>query len=213
MMRALDKSVLELNGIGEETAEQLKSLGIETIAELIEHYPFRYENYEVKDLHDIKHDERVTLVGIVQSEPSIRYYGKKRNRLSLRLLVNDTLITVIFFNRAFLKKQLTHGTEVTVTGKWDQQRMTVAGSECHIGSKESGQTLAPVYSVAGKLTSKAFKRLIYKALKQVGEQIPETLPENYLKSYKLPGKKRSDFSTALSSESRIAEARASPHCL
>ncbi|WP_100404517.1 ATP-dependent DNA helicase RecG [Bacillus solitudinis] len=181
--------VTEVKGVGEETAKQLKNLGIHDVGELIEHFPFRYEDYKLKDLHEVKHEERVTVIGVVQSEPSVRYYGKKKNRLSVRLLVNQILITVTFFNRAFLKSQLTVGSEVTITGKWDQHRMTIAGSEFRKGKEEREQSIEPIYSVSGKLTSKSLKKYIYQALKQYSSYIPDPLPSDILEEYKLPGKK------------------------
>ncbi|WEG15658.1 ATP-dependent DNA helicase RecG [Alkalihalophilus pseudofirmus] len=193
MNHIMSLPVTEVKGVGEETAKQMAGMNVHTVQDLIEHFPFRYEDYQLKDLQDTKHDERVTVVGVVQSEPSIRYYGKKKNRLSVRLLVNQILITVTFFNRAFLKKYFQIGQEVTVTGKWDQHRMTIAGSECHPGRVEKEQTIVPVYSVSGKLTSKSLKKYIYQAMQQYGEDIPEVLPESFLEKYKLPTKREAIY--------------------
>ncbi|WP_368504030.1 ATP-dependent DNA helicase RecG [Alkalihalophilus sp. As8PL] len=193
MNQAMNLPVTEVKGIGDETAKQMEGMRIFTVGDLIEHFPFRYEDYQLKDLQDVAHDERVTIVGIVQSEPSIRYYGKKKNRLSVRLLVNQILITVTFFNRAFLKKYFQIGQEVTVTGKWDQHRMTIAGSECHPGRVEKEQTVVPIYSVSGKLTSKSLKKYIYQAMQQFADDIPEPLPPSFLEKYKLPSKKEAIY--------------------
>ncbi len=185
--------VSEVKGVGEETAKQMAGMNVYTVQDLLEHFPFRYEDYQLKDLHDVTHDERVTIVGTVQSEASIRYYGKKKNRMSVRVLVNQLLITVTFFNRAFLKKYFQVGEEITVTGKWDQHRMTIAGSECYPGRVEKEQTIVPIYSVSGKLTSKALKKYIYQALQQFADQIPEPLPSSFLSKYKLPSKKEAIY--------------------
>ncbi|NEU29412.1 ATP-dependent DNA helicase RecG [bacterium LRH843] len=187
-MSVMSQPVTVVKGIGEETEKQLQGLGITTVGELLSHFPFRYEDYKLKDLHDVKHEERVTVAGTVQSEPSIRYFGKKKNRLSFRFLVNQVLITVTFFNRAFLKSQLIPGAELTITGKWDQHRMTITGSECHQGQERSEQTIVPIYSVAGKLTPNLLRKYIRQALTQFGAHIPEFLPADLLESYKLPNK-------------------------
>ncbi|KHF39817.1 ATP-dependent DNA helicase RecG [Halalkalibacter okhensis] len=189
MNEAMKKPVIEVNGIGEETAKQLNGLRIFTVGDLLEHFPFRYEDYQLKDLHDVKHEERVTVSGIVQSEPSVRYFGKKKNRLSFRFLVNQVLITVTFFNRAFLKSQIAVGSELTITGKWDQHRMTITGSELNRGGEQKEQTIAPIYSVSGKLTTKAIRKFIYQAMNQFGNEINEILPQELLQTYKIPTKK------------------------
>ncbi|WP_332690177.1 ATP-dependent DNA helicase RecG [Halalkalibacter lacteus] len=189
MNDAMKRPVIDVNGIGDETAKLLQGLRIFTVGDLLEHFPFRYEDYQLKDLHDVLHEERVTVVGTVQSEVSVRYFGKKKNRLSFRLLVNHILVTVTFFNRAFLKNQVTVGTELTITGKWDQHRMTITGSELKKGREEREQTIAPIYSVSGKLTIKAIRKYIYQAMNQYGSDIPDILPKELLQSYKLPTKK------------------------
>ncbi|ARK31039.1 ATP-dependent DNA helicase RecG [Halalkalibacter krulwichiae] len=189
MNEMMNQSVTAVSGIGEETAKQLQGLKIYTVNDLIEHFPYRYEDYKVKDLHEVKHEERVTVIGKVQSEPSIRYFGKKKNRLSFRLLVNQILVTVTFFNRAFLKSQITVGTELTITGKWDQHRMTITGSELKKGQEERDQTIVPIYSVSGKLTTKSLRKYIYQALTQYREGIVDLIPDQIRTNYKLPSKK------------------------
>ena len=182
-----------VKGIGEETAKEFFALGIKTIKDLIEHYPFRYEDYSLKDLHEVKHEERVTIAGTVHSEPSVRYFGKNRTRTSYRMLVGNILVTVIFFNQAYVKKQLSIGDELTVTGKWDQHRMTITVSEYKKGIEAGGNKLAPVYSVGGNITVKQMKKLIYQALKQFGDLIPNIIPDVYREKYKLLSKREAVF--------------------
>lgn len=52
----LKQPVTALKGIGEETAKQLESIKVYDIWDLIEYFPFRYEDYRLKDLHEVKHD-------------------------------------------------------------------------------------------------------------------------------------------------------------
>lgn len=44
-------------------------MGIYTVSHLLEHFPYRYEDYAMKDLAEVKHDERVTVEGKVHSAP------------------------------------------------------------------------------------------------------------------------------------------------
>lgn len=133
MNKILSQPVTVIKGIGEETAKQLAELQIYDVNDLIEYFPFRYEDYRLKDLHEARHEERITVWGKIHSEPSIRYYGKKKNRLQVRVLVGNVLITAVLFNRAFAKKQFKLGEDVTLTGKWDQHRLTLTVSEYRLG--------------------------------------------------------------------------------
>ncbi|MBU8907051.1 ATP-dependent DNA helicase RecG [Desertibacillus haloalkaliphilus] len=185
MSTTLNQPVTVVKGVGEEKAKDLKLLGIQTVQDLIEYYPYRYEDYRLKDLSEVKHEERVTVAGKVHTEPVVRYFGKRKSRLSVRVLVGSLLITAVFFNRAFVKKQLTLGDEITLTGKWDQHRMTLTVSEYKKGVQENSKPFEPVYSVAGKMTVKALKKMIYEAVRQFGDAIEENLPEQFLIQYKL----------------------------
>ena len=53
---------------------------IYTVEDLLEYFPYRYEDYRLRDLSEVKHEEKVTVEGKVHSEPSLTYYGRKRSR-------------------------------------------------------------------------------------------------------------------------------------
>jgi len=93
----LNQSITAIKGIGEETAEAFAEMRIYTIRDLLEYFPYRYEDYSLKDLTEVQHDEKVTVEGKVHSEPSLNYYGKKKSKLTIRLFVGAYLIKVVFF--------------------------------------------------------------------------------------------------------------------
>ncbi|MBU4638432.1 ATP-dependent DNA helicase RecG [Bacillus toyonensis] len=177
--------VTDVKGIGGETSELLHEMGIYTVSHLLEHFPYRYEDYAMKDLAEVKHDERVTVEGKVHSAPLLQYYGKKKSRLTVRVLVGRYLITAVCFNRPYYKQKLNLDETVTITGKWDQHRQTIAVSELHFGSVVRQQEVEPVYSVKGKLTVKQMRRFIAQALKEYGDSMVEVLPDGLLNRYKL----------------------------
>ena len=102
-MKLNSLAVTEVKGIGEESGKLLNGLGIQTVQDLLEYFPFRYEDYSLQQPTEAVHDERVTMTGSVQSEASIRYYGKKKNRLTFRMLSDGILVTVTFLIGLFLK--------------------------------------------------------------------------------------------------------------
>ncbi|WP_027408171.1 ATP-dependent DNA helicase RecG [Anoxybacteroides tepidamans] len=193
MNNVLQEPVTRIKGIGEETGEALRDMGIETIEDLFAYFPFRYEDYEVRDLADVKHDERVTVQGKVHSEPSLTYYARKKSRLTFRLLVDRYLITVVCFNRPYLKSKLSINETVTVIGKWDQHRQTITASDLKIGVPTETQELEPVYSTKGALTVKGMRRFMKLALEQYGEAIHDPLPVSIRQAYRLVSKKEAIF--------------------
>jgi ATP-dependent DNA helicase RecG len=181
----LNQSVTAIKGIGEEMAETLGDMQMRSVRNLLEYFPYRYEDYRLKDLADVKHDEKVTIEGKVHSEPSLVYYGRKKNRLTVRLLVGRYLVVATFFNQPYLKQKIKINDTITVTGKWDQHRQTITANEMTVGEQVKSQNYKPVYAVKGKMTVKTIRRLIKLAFSQFGHEIAEILPSELLQKYKL----------------------------
>lgn len=184
MTNLLD-SVTDLKGVGKTSADTLSLMGIATIKDLILTFPYRHEDFRLKDLAETPHNERVTVEGRIESEPTVLYLGKNKSRLQVRMLVGRHLIKVVFFNQGYLRSKLTLGTIVTVTGKWDRGRQIINGSNVSFGPKIDQADFEPVYSLKGKLTQKKFRQFIRQALDLSKNQLPETLPEQLRNEYKL----------------------------
>ncbi|WP_338452016.1 ATP-dependent DNA helicase RecG [Niallia oryzisoli] len=185
MTNPLKQSVAAIKGIGEETASALADMKLYTIQDLLEHFPYRYEDYRLRDLAEVKQDEKITVEGKVHSEPSLTYYGRKRSRLTIRLLVDRYLIQVVLFNQPYLKKKVSINEQVTVSGKWDGHRQMITASELKIGSSVKTKDFEPVYAIKGDMTIKGIRRCIQLAFSQYGHLVEETLPEPLRKKYKL----------------------------
>ncbi|MFP3124109.1 ATP-dependent DNA helicase RecG [Ectobacillus funiculus] len=185
MCVTLETPVTALKGIGEETAVILHEMGLFTVEDLLEHFPYRYEDYAMRDLAEVKHEERVTVEGKVHSFPVLQYYGKKKSRLTFRVLVGRYLINAVCFNRPYYKDKVKMDETVTITGKWDQHRQTISVTEVHFGALVRQQDVEPVYSIKGKLTVKQMRRFISHALQQYGQYVNDPLPDGLLQRYKL----------------------------
>jgi len=186
-MIMLDSPVTVIKGVGLETEADLQALGIYTIDDLLMHFPYRYESYHIKDLTQVQHDDKITVKGKVHSEPSLRFYGKKKSRLSFRLFVGDLLITAIAFNRAFLKKKITIGENVIATGKWDAHRAQLSIAEVQFGEERQGRLIEPVYQIRGNLTIKSIRKFVFEALTMLAQhEVEDPLPVELRKIYQLP---------------------------
>lgn len=185
MIQKLQDNVSVLKGIGEETEKTLNELGIHTVADLLGYFPYRYDDYELRNLEEVKHDERVTVEGKVHSEPVLTYYGKKRSRLTFRLLVGRFLITAICFNRPYLKRSLVLGDTVSVTGKWDKNRQSIMVQEFKKGTHEQDGSIEPVYSVKENVTVKMMRRFVKQALSLYVDHAEDPLPKQLVAAYKL----------------------------
>lgn len=188
MNETMQQPVTAVKGIGEETAAALAGLGIATVGELLSYAPYRYDDYEQNDLAAVRHEEKVTVEGSVHSAPLLTYYGKKKSRLSFRLLAGRYLVTVVCFNRPYLKEKIALNETVTVIGKWDRHRQTINAYELRFGAASEAAGIEPVYSVRSPLTVKSMRRLIKAAFTQFGTHIPDLLPSALRRAYRLVDK-------------------------
>src|SRR5699024_11372184 len=93
---------------------------------------YRYDVHEIKPVSELIHDDQVTIIGQVVYEPTISYFGHRKSRLMFTVNVDGIAIKAVMFNRAFAKKQMHAGTDVTLTGKWDAHRLQIIEREYKI---------------------------------------------------------------------------------
>ncbi|PIC65666.1 ATP-dependent DNA helicase RecG [Sporosarcina sp. P13] len=183
MENILQNSVGTVKGIGKATTEQFEKLGILTIEDLLYTFPYRHEDFRMRDLTETPHNERVTVEGRVESEPVVFYSGKNRSRLQVRLLVGHHLVKAVFFNQHYLKDRLVPSMQVNVSGTWDRGRQAITVNRLHTGEQVDFE---PVYSLKGVMHQKTFRRYMRNVLDAVLETIHETLPIAMLEEYRLP---------------------------
>lgn len=182
--------VTRVSGVGPQKAEDLAALGIHTAAQLIAYFPFRYEDYRLRDLSEVKDGERITVQGNLIGALVLQRYGRK-SRLSCKVVIDHFFVTAVWFNRPFLKDKLASGKEIRLTGKWDARRKQLTVSESEFPGNDSlTGTLQPVYSLTGSLTQKSIRKMIQQALKQFGNLIQEVLPADFVKRYQLLPRKQ-----------------------
>ena len=84
----------------------LKKHGIDTIQQLFEEFPTRYENYKVKKLSEAQIDEPIVLEGSICSKVTIQYLKSKLSTVNFLLEVDGQVIKAALFNRVYLKNKL-----------------------------------------------------------------------------------------------------------
>lgn len=130
-MLQLDQIPLkQIHGVSALKEGELHAFGISNVQDMLEYYPFRYEDYRLRSLSEVKDGDKITVQAKIMGIPVLQRYGRK-SRLTCKLMAEDWMFTATWFNRHFMKEQLTSGREIVVTGKWDLKRMqmTVADSE------------------------------------------------------------------------------------
>ncbi|MUV40003.1 DNA helicase [Lentibacillus sp. JNUCC-1] len=182
----LNASVQQIKGVGEKLAEDLQMLHIETIEDLLFYFPYRYDVFEVKPISELIHGDKVTIEGTVVYDPSLTFFSRNKSRLMFNVEVEGISIKAVMFNRAFAKKHLNAGDVVTLTGKWDSNRLQITVNTYKKGRYDQDAAIHPIYSIKGDITSNVLKKTIKNALKVYEKEVSELLPASYLQNYKLP---------------------------
>jgi len=180
------EAITTLKGIGKETAEHLSEMGIYTIEDLIWTFPYRHEDFRLKDLAETPHNEKVTIEARIESVPTVLYLGRNKSRIQVTVLAGRHLVKVVFFNQNYLRTKLIPGEIVTVSGKWDRGRQVINGSSIKFGPKTDNADFEPVYSLKGSIHQNKFRKYMRQALDLLEGEMNETLPSHLIDQYQLP---------------------------
>ena len=87
----------KVKGVGPALLEKLHQLKIESVKDLLEYFPYRYDSFELIDIHRAMHEEKITVLGKVMTACQVQYYGKMKSRLTFNILVNHEVVKVVVF--------------------------------------------------------------------------------------------------------------------
>ncbi len=183
LARQLSDSVAVLSGVGPKKVQALNKLGINTIEDLLTAYPFRYDDYAARKLAEIGDQEKVALKGTVATEPVLSRFGRQKNRLNFKLLVEHDVIMVTFFNQGYLRSRIELGKELTVYGKWNHKRQSLTGMK--ILADENSNELGGVYRSSKEIKQSQVKKLIEQAYDEYEDAIVDIIPDYLAKKYHL----------------------------
>lgn len=170
-----------IKGIGTKTIESLNKINIIDSKSLVEYYPYRYNIYNPMDINQI-YDENMSLTinGIVETTPKMRYIKRNLNYLSFRVISSKKLINVIIYNRNFLSKYINVGKEISLFGKYNIKKNTFTASNIKLEPIED-KLIEPIYHTINNIKNKTLNSLIISALND--EAIENTLPDYIMNRY------------------------------
>lgn len=170
-----------LPGIGPKSLKLLNNLGIYNMDDLIRNYPYRFDVLARRNIADKRFHDNFVSDGVVESNAVVSFFKGRMNRLTFRCNIQDKLIKVTIFNRAFLKNNIKPGTVITVIGKYNSKTETINASNILLRLLPGGLEIIPVYHLCKGITSKQMKGYINKALNEtkIENNIPFDIKEKY----------------------------------
>ncbi len=197
-MPSLTDSVQYLKGVGPRRVKELAERGIETVEDLLHHLPFRYEDRgALTPLRDLREGDTVTVWGRVLQ--GVLHETRRRGFSIYTAVLDDGSGTVraVFFNRAYLKGTLAHGTEGVFHGKITRDRRSggiqLDNPDFELGARPesgSGGGPVPVHVKLPGFTPRKLRLLLEELLDGLPDTLPETLPVGVAKRRGLMDRKR-----------------------
>ena len=189
----------------EKQKKALTRLRINTVRDILYHFPTRYSNMSaVSSIIQAQEEELVTIYGVISNLRVKKSFTTKVPMTEAQLtdLENNT-IKVVWFNQAFIAKTFTEGGMVKLTGKVSSNKQGKiltnpefeklktfpidTGDSLFNNSNNSKDFGFPIYRESRGVTSKWIYHSIVKILGSgLLENIDDPIPVHIREQYKLP---------------------------
>jgi ATP-dependent DNA helicase RecG len=177
-----------IKGIGEKTEKLFHKLGIETVQELLEHYPRGYEEFErpVK-ITSVAEGATLAIEASIAMTPKVK---RVRNLQIVTAQVKDASgsMHLTWFNMPFLQKTLRSGYHYIFRGKVIRKNGIFVIEQSGIYQREDYLKLLKIMQPIYPLTQGVTNTMISKAIKQVLSDLDfakDYIPRSIAKEYQL----------------------------
>jgi len=176
----LEKAIDDLPETSQKTINRLKKIGIKTFFDLLNYFPFRYENYSlISPIIKAQPGEKITLKGKIIDKKEER--TKKGLRLQKFLLYDGTgKIEIIFYNQPYLLKIIPFDKDVYFAGKIEEfgKKIIMIPFEWEIKTNIHTGRLVPIYPEKKGLSSRVIREKIFWIISNLNEkEIIEIFPK------------------------------------
>jgi len=178
------------------TAKQLsnlKSLGINTIYDLIYYFPRAYDDRtNIKKIGELKFNEYVVLKATVMSAVNLTVRSGKK---IVKAMVTDGtgIMEILWFGMPYIKKSLKIGEEYLFIGQTKKSAVfQLINPEYKLFSgqqKVSENEILPIYSSNKNITQNSLRKLVEKFLVNFLNYFEENIPDELIKEYKIMERK------------------------
>ncbi|MGQ9674676.1 MAG: ATP-dependent DNA helicase RecG [Chloroflexota bacterium] len=179
----LDGDVRNLWGISDVYAARLKRLGVNTIRDLLFHFPRRHVDYSVvKRIRDLVVGEVETVRGTIWEVRNAQ--SRSGLTVTTALVADDTgTVQAIWFNQSFLSKALVTGQQVVLSGRVQENmgRLQLKSPDWEIPrADETVHTgrLVPVYRLTEGLSDRWMRSVTKRAVQQWAKALTDHLPRS-----------------------------------
>ncbi|MDB5170864.1 MAG: recG [Candidatus Saccharibacteria bacterium] len=189
--------ITELKGVGPALAQKFALVGIKTIADLIDYYPRRYEDYsQLTGIADLEPGP-VSIEAVI--EEATGRYVRRGMHITEAIATDKTgSVRLVWFNQPYRAAALKSGQRYYISGNYElkQRRFSLQNPSVEMVSDLPANTarILAVYRETKGLTSRQIRAAIIQVLPLL-KTLPESLPSELIKKQKLVS--RAEALTAL----------------
>ena len=170
-----------LKGVGDKTLLSFYEANIYTLDDLLTYYPYRYQILIPTVLDNKISDDTVVINAIVSDISRVAYIKKNLNVLRMKVITNGKLISLVIYNRAYLRPNLKIGQKIIATGKYDVHKNLFTASNLKFGELLEKQII-PVYHSIKNIKNAVLEKIIKEGLKEALD-LEDYIPQKYLEKY------------------------------
>ncbi|MCZ7670274.1 MAG: hypothetical protein M5U34_25475 [Chloroflexi bacterium] len=177
----LAQSVEKLKGVGPKLGEKLGKVGAQTIWELLNVFPRRYDDYSLmKPIKDLQYGEQITIIGTIWETRARKIWG---NQTLVQSVINDGTgsVQASWFNQPWLAEKLKAGLQIVISGTVDQYlgRLVFNSPEWEPLAMDPLKTrrIVPVYPLTEGLNSTKMRDIMRHTVTEWAPRVPDILPE------------------------------------
>ncbi len=192
----LDTPVQYVKGIGPRRAEQLAAEGVQTVADLISHPPFRYEDRtRFRSIRSCREGEWVLIRGEICSTGGTHTH--RRGISIVEVLVKDETgaIPLKFFNQPYLRTVYRIGIQLVIYGQMRRDvyaggSLCILNPECEILEAEAGPSVhsgrvVPIYRKLADLRTRTLRKVLHQVVSSLSSEMSDPIPSFLRKQLRL----------------------------
>ncbi len=185
-----DSPITDLKGIGEVVGRKFTSLGLNTVGDLIDYFPRRYDDYSNVTAINRLRPGKVSVRAVIKQAKG--RYARRGLHITEAIASDDSgSVRLVWFNQPYRASGLKSGQPYFISGQYElsHQRFAILNASVEMVSDlpvNAGRILA-IYRETKGLTSRQIRTAVHQLINLI-KSLPETLPAWVVKENQLIGR-------------------------
>lgn len=175
----LDSPVSDIKGVGKQLLAKLNQLGIKTVADLLDYYPRRYDDFsQISPIAEL-HPGQISIKAVIKQVNG--RYARRGLHITEAIASDETgSVRLIWFNQPYRAAAIKTGQPYYISGQYElsRQRFSIQNPSLELVGEMpvNAARILAVYRESKGLNSRQLRRLVSEIFTHI-KTVPETLPE------------------------------------